>query len=290
MIVRSAKKVRNLNIARKGGEVQRNRQGKITKAAPYQSRDAPPSARVEPNRKWFTNTRVISQQSLDAFRGAVAAQQSDPYSYLLKQNKLPMSLIRDGDTKNGIKQHEAKMRVEGQPFVDTFGPKSRRKRVKLDVGNMEDFAGAAGKMHETYLDRREEMKLLSGAANAQNEETQGEDAVDEEDGTLSTAREAVFFKGQSKRIWNELYKVVDSSDVVLHILDARDPLGTRCRSVEKYIQEEAPHKHLVFVLNKVDLVPTPVAVSLDFNTTPHTFLISMLSQGFLQRLARHPWR
>ena len=31
--------------------------------------------------------------------------------------------------------------------------------------------------------------------------------------------------------------------------------------IEKYIREEAPHKHLVFVLNKCDLVPTGVAVS-----------------------------
>ncbi|KAJ2011119.1 GTPase required for pre-60S ribosomal subunit nuclear export and maturation, partial [Coemansia sp. S85] len=53
-----------------------------------------------------------------------------------------------------------------------------------------------------------------------------------------------------------LYKVVDSSDVILHVLDARDPEGTRCRHVEKYIKTEAPHKHLVYILNKVDLVPT----------------------------------
>ena len=30
--------------------------------------------------------------------------------------------------------------------------------------------------------------------------------------------------------------------------------------IEKYIREEAPHKHLIFVLNKCDLVPTGVAV------------------------------
>jgi hypothetical protein len=48
--------------------------------------------------------------------------------------------------------------------------------------------------------------------------------------------------------------------VIIHVLDARDPLGTRCRNVEKYLREEAPHKHLVFVLNKCDLVPTSVAV------------------------------
>ena len=78
---------------------------------------------------------------------------------------------------------------------------------------------------------------------------------------MTSAREPIFSKGQSKRIWNELYKVIDSSDVVIHVLDARDPEGTRCRSIEKYIKEEAPHKHLIFVLNKCDLVPTGVAVS-----------------------------
>ena len=113
------------------------------------------------------------------------------------------------------------------------------------------------KMHDEYLDRLEQAKLLSGTSGA---EEQGGEAVPEEV-SLTTAREPIFSKGQSKRIWNELYKVIDSSDVVIHVLDARDPIGTRCRSVEKYIREEAPHKHLVFVLNKCDLVPTGVAVS-----------------------------
>lgn len=53
-----------------------------------------------------------------------------------------------------------------------------------------------------------------------------------------------------------MYKVIDSSDVVIHVLDARDPVGTRCKNVERFIQKEAPHKHLIFVLNKCDLVPT----------------------------------
>jgi len=65
-----------------------------------------------------------------------------------------------------------------------------------------------------------------------------------------------FQKGQSHRIWNELYKVIDSSDVVVQVLDARDPLGTRCSRVEKHLKENCPHKHLVLLLNKVDLIPT----------------------------------
>ncbi|KAL1959698.1 hypothetical protein VTO42DRAFT_1284 [Malbranchea cinnamomea] len=249
---RDAKKLKTLNMF-KEGKPQRNAQGKITKAAAYQSREIP-QARIEPNRKWFGNTRVISQEALSQFREAIAERTSDPYQVLLKTNKLPMSLIRDGPgTVNGLKQHKAKIAVESEPFADTFGPKAQRKRVKLSVGTIEDFAGEAEKMHDTYLDRLEQAKLLSG--------TLGEAGEDDEGTARTTAREAIFSKGQSKRIWNELYKVIDSSDVVIHVLDARDPEGTRCRSIEKYIREEAPHKHLVFVLNKCDLVPTGVAAA-----------------------------
>ena len=240
----------------KDGKAQRNASGKVTKAASFQSRELP-KARVEPSRKWFGNTRVISQDALASFREAMAERASDPYQVLLKSNKLPMSLIRDGQGKNGLKQHQAKIAVESAPFGDTFGPKAQRKRVKLGAGSLEDLAGESVKMHDTYLDRLEQAKLLSGTSGATE---QAGEAVPEE-AVLATAKEPIFSKGQSKRIWNELYKVIDSSDVVIHVLDARDPLGTRCRSVEKYIREEAPHKHLIFVMNKCDLVPTGVAVS-----------------------------
>lgn len=237
----------------KEGKAQRNASGKVTKSASYQSRDLP-KARVEPNRKWFNNTRVISQDALSSFREAVAERAADPYQVLLKTNQLPMSLIRDNeDMKNGVKQHQAKIAVESAPFAETFGPRSQRKRVKLGVGSLQDLAGETDKMHDTYVDKLEEKQLLSGRSAATGEEVEPERE-------LTTAREPIFSKGQSKRIWNELYKVIDSSDVVIHVLDARDPEGTRCRSVEKYIREEAPHKHLVFVLNKCDLVPTTVAV------------------------------
>ena len=253
---RTAKKAKTLNMF-KGGKAQRNADGKITKSAAYQSRDQP-KARVEPNRKWFGNTRVISQDALTSFREAIADRASDPYQVLLKSNKLPMSLIRDGDGPNGIKQHQAKMRVESAPFSEAFGPKAQRKRVKLDVGSLEDFVGASTKMHDQYTEKLEQAKLLSRNAGADGADADSEDA----NGYTATAQEPIFSKGQSKRIWNELYKVIDSSDVVIHVLDARDPIGTRCRTVEKYIKEEAPHKHLIFVLNKCDLVPTGVAVSL----------------------------
>ncbi|EAW25232.1 putative GTPase NOG2 [Aspergillus fischeri NRRL 181] len=253
---RDAKKVKHLNMF-KDGKPRRDAAGNITVAASYQSRDAP-TARIEPNRKWFGNTRVISQEALTSFREAVAERASDPYSVLLKTNKLPMSLIRDNvHTVNGLKQHEAKMAIETAPFSDTFGPKAQRKRVKLGVASLEDLAGETVKMHDAYVEKTDQATHEDGTIIAS-----GDVSTDDKTFTEApTARESVFSKGQSKRIWNELYKVIDSSDVVIHVLDARDPEGTRCRSVEKYIREEAPHKHLIFVLNKCDLVPTSVAAS-----------------------------
>ncbi|EAA64786.1 hypothetical protein AN1666.2 [Aspergillus nidulans FGSC A4] len=252
---RDAKKVKRLNML-KDGKPQRDAAGNITVAASYQSREAP-VARIEPNRKWFGNTRVISQEALSSFREAVAERASDPYQVLLKTNKLPMSLIRDNKTVNGLKQHEAKMTIETSPFSDTFGPKAQRKRVKLGVSSLEDLAGETMKMHDSYVEKSEQGRHEDGTPIVAGDDV----ATDLSVGTLPTSREAVFLKGQSKRIWNELYKVIDSSDVVIHVIDARDPEGTRCRGIEKYIREEAPHKHLIFVLNKCDLVPTGVAAA-----------------------------
>ena len=281
---RSAKRVKTLNMYKEGAP-ERNARGDITKAASYQSKSTP-KARVEPHRKWFTNTRVISQDALDSFRGAVEAQSKDPYSYLLKQNKLPMSLIRDGkdkERKDGLVQHQAKIRIESEKFGDTFGPKAQRKRPRLAVGNLEEMAGRMEDDYKGYEERQEENRRLQGGGAADDQVDTAADGV-EPHGESSAAREAVFSKGQSKRIWNELYKVIDSSDVVIHVLDARDPMGTRCHSVEKYIREEAPHKHLLFLLNKCDLVPTSVAVSSSLSS--HRPLIVKayaidLSQGFV---------
>lgn len=49
-----------------------------------------------------------------------------------------------------------------------------------------------------------------------------------------------------------LHKVIDEADVIVLVLDARDPEGCRSRLVEEEVRRrEAEGKKLVFVLNKI---------------------------------------
>ncbi|ESQ41130.1 hypothetical protein EUTSA_v10014729mg [Eutrema salsugineum] len=41
---------------------------------------------------------------------------------------------------------------------------------------------------------------------------------------------------------------------ILEVLDARDPLGSRCTDMERMVMQAGPNKHLVLLLNKIDLV------------------------------------
>jgi nuclear GTP-binding protein len=97
----------------------------------------------------------------------------------------------------------------------------------------------------------------------QNSFSASETYKEEKDRNLKTEaemkdekRSELFEKGQSKRIWSELYKVIDASDVIIQVLDARDPMGTRSKHIETMLKRDKPHKHLIFILNKCDLIPT----------------------------------
>ncbi|KAK7384958.1 hypothetical protein VNO78_30661 [Psophocarpus tetragonolobus] len=58
-----------------------------------------------------------------------------------------------------------------------------------------------------------------------------------------------------RAFYKDLVKVIEASDVLLEVLDARDPLGTRCVDIEKMVMKAGPDKRLVLLLNKIDLVP-----------------------------------
>jgi len=56
--------------------------------------------------------------------------------------------------------------------------------------------------------------------------------------------------------WSDIRRVVSRADVVLEVIDARDPLRTRSRRLERIVEEMG--RELLLVLNKSDLVPKTI--------------------------------
>lgn len=55
-------------------------------------------------------------------------------------------------------------------------------------------------------------------------------------------------------VWRQLWRVIERSDVVVQILDARNPLLFRCPDLEVYVKEADKRKTNILLLNKADFL------------------------------------
>lgn len=270
--VRTKATIKRLQMYR-NQKPKRNRVGEIISPAPFQGWNASGTmSRVEPSRRWFGNSRVISQNALQKFQNELGTAIKDPYRVVMKPTQLPITLLQ---------QKAANARVhllDTESFESVFGPKKIRKRPNLMVTSYDELQKSVEEKEDTYIKEKD---------------SKDHDLIREDTGIKDAQREWIMGAGQSKRIWNELYKVIDSSDVILEVLDARDPMGTRSFPVEKYLKTEKPYKHLIFILNKVDLVPTWVTqrwiaiLSKEYPTVAfHASLTHPFGKGSLINLLR----
>ncbi|KOS20258.1 Nuclear GTP-binding protein NUG1 [Escovopsis weberi] len=95
------------------------------------------------------------------------------------------------------------------------------------------------------------------AASDDNNDDDDDEMDDDSDGGDN---EISIGQASSRRAYDKVFKqVIEESDVVLYVLDARDPEGTRSREVERSVVAAASEgKRLILILNKVDLVPPKV--------------------------------
>ena len=79
------------------------------------------------------------------------------------------------------------------------------------------------------------------------------DQAQASDASMSAASPAQKTTEQMRRHYvRALHKVIDESDIVILVLDARDPEGCRSRLVEEEVRRrESEGKKLVFILNKI---------------------------------------
>ncbi|ENN76213.1 large subunit GTPase 1 homolog [Dendroctonus ponderosae] len=76
--------------------------------------------------------------------------------------------------------------------------------------------------------------------------------------SLSKAQEANGFLltpyEKNLEFWRQLWRVVERSDVVVQIVDARNPLLFRCEDLEKYVKEVSEYKLNMLLVNKADFL------------------------------------
>lgn len=73
-------------------------------------------------------------------------------------------------------------------------------------------------------------------------------ALQEVEGLMLTPYE------KNLEFWRQLWRVVERSDVIVQIADARNPLLFRCEDLERYVKEIDPEKLNMILLNKADFL------------------------------------
>ncbi|KAF5662114.1 nuclear GTPase [Fusarium circinatum] len=135
--------------------------------------------------------------------------------------------------------------------------------VQVDVGDEMDEDGM-----DEDIDESNPMAALIASARAAaatyDRQLADDDDMDEDedsdDSDNDRGPEMSIGQASSRKTYDRVFKqVVEQADVVLYVLDARDPEGTRSREVERQIMAAAAGgKRLILVINKVDLIPPKV--------------------------------
>ncbi|KAI7898643.1 P-loop containing nucleoside triphosphate hydrolase protein [Cokeromyces recurvatus] len=130
--------------------------------------------------------------------------------------------------------------------------KEETKRKKI-AGNKERQDLARQKLQN----RNRNLNLYELVKNAEkrSQEFSENTEIDTDDKDITDAAATGQKDNSKKAYYREFRKVLEGADVILEVLDARDPLGTRTKSVERMVMDSGLNKKIILILNKIDLVP-----------------------------------
>ncbi|KAM9813793.1 guanine nucleotide-binding protein-like 3-like protein [Neosynchiropus ocellatus] len=128
--------------------------------------------------------------------------------------------------------------------------KNQRKPEEVRQQRLQDLQEKQKLSREQQLMKRRNLQCF------QNDILQRQREFEHREMELQSLEKHVNFENENSRkaYYREFKKVVDAADVILEVLDARDPLGCRCPQVEQAVIQSGTNKKIVLVLNKIDLV------------------------------------
>ncbi|XP_012730336.2 guanine nucleotide-binding protein-like 3 [Fundulus heteroclitus] len=163
-----------------------------------------------------------------------------------------------------VREHNRKLKKEAKK-------KGLKKSVKKDPGVpnsapfKEEVLREAEQRRLQIEEEKERQRQAKKEERAQKRKKEKEPAAKEAEPSAKKAKKGTTAKNSEKHsaptkpsvqhLCAELNKVIDASDVVIEVLDARDPLGCRCPEVEEAVLLKGGGKKLLLALTKIDLVP-----------------------------------
>lgn len=124
------------------------------------------------------------------------------------------------------------------------------------------------RMREEMKQRRKEMRaakkgktvadVVAEASARQAEHEVKETMRQQDEAAAGNKREMDVARRTRRQFFSQLKSVCNQADVIIEVLDARDPLGCRARAVEAAILGKDPSKRIILLLNKIDLIPLAI--------------------------------
>ncbi|BES96212.1 GNL3L/Grn1 putative GTPase [Nesidiocoris tenuis] len=172
-----------------------------------------------------------------------------------------------------VREHNRKVRKENKKKAKRGGGKPKIINVPNECPFKDEILAEVAELKKAkelekeaqrarWREEKEKLKELQAQGKTVEELAKDAETVQKiHDALVPEVEEKPLFtkkEGSLKAYYREFKKVITAADVILEVVDARDPLGTRCKQVEEAVMECAGQKRLVIVVNKADLVPREV--------------------------------
>ncbi|KAI9256963.1 hypothetical protein BY458DRAFT_519076 [Sporodiniella umbellata] len=172
--------------------------------------------------KWVKMQSITQENDLEAFLSTAALAETDFTAERLNvkviQNDYNNPLLSDEGEKERIEKQEAnvdKLSVPRRPHWDKSMTAEQVQRNE----------------RESFLDWRRSMAKL-----------------EDEEGLLLTPFE------KNLEVWRQLWRVIERSQLIVQIVDARNPLLFRSADLDKYVMEVDSKKRNLLLINKADFL------------------------------------
>lgn len=173
---------------------------------------------------WVKMRSVTEQGALDEFLSTAELAGTD-----FTAEKMNNVKIIHSDQRNPYLLSAAEERGARRRHVQNRGRLTVPRRPKWDASTTPQ-----------QLDEQEKASLLDWR--------RGLAELQENDDLLMTPFE------RNIEVWRQLWRVIERSDLVVQIVDARNPLLFRSEDLERYVKEVDPNKRNLLLINKADMM------------------------------------